>query len=54
MKKKILLVDDDYEVIRLINVIFSNSYDIKTADNNTEALAIIEAGYKPDIILKNK
>jgi len=53
MKKKILLADDNKEFRRLLSILLSSKYDVKTAKNGDQALDIMQAGYKPDLILSD-
>lgn len=50
MKHKILVVDDEPAIQRLLSVTLGNrGYEVLTADNGTEALALAEAEH-PDLI----
>lgn len=53
MKKKILLIDDKGEFRYLLNVILSGKYDIRTAENGLEALAMLHDNYFPDLIISD-
>ncbi|RKY90065.1 MAG: two-component system response regulator [Ignavibacteriae bacterium] len=51
MKKKLLLVDDIREFRILLKIFLQKFYDIETAGNGQEALALLHEGYTPDIIV---
>lgn len=53
MKKRILLVDDKGEFRRLVKIFLSKNYDVKTAENGLEALAILQNGYIPDAVVSD-
>jgi len=53
MKKKILLIDDKGEFRYLLNVILGGRYDVKTAENGLEALAMLNDNYFPDMIISD-
>jgi len=51
MKRKILVVDDKKEFRRLTKIILSSNYEIETAENGMDALAKLQKGYIPDLIV---
>ncbi len=51
MKKKILIVDDKTEFRRLTKTILSRDYEVETAENGLNALALLQGGYMPDLIV---
>lgn len=51
MKKKVLLVDDKSEFRKLVKIILSRRYDVETAENGLMALATLQNGIIPDIIV---
>nr|WP_319398264.1 response regulator transcription factor [uncultured Carboxylicivirga sp.] len=51
MKKKILLVDDKDDFRQLLRAILLSDYEVNTAKNGLEGLAIVQAGYFPDLIV---
>ena len=53
MKKRILLVDDKGEFRRLVQIFLSKNYKVETAENGLHALALLQNGYLPDIIVSD-
>lgn len=53
MKKKVLLVDDKFEFRMLVKIILSEKYEVKTVMNGLQALALLQTGYFPDIIISD-
>lgn len=51
MKKKILLIDDMGEFRELMKIFLSKKYEVGTAENGLKALAKLQKGYFPDIII---
>jgi len=51
MKKKILIVDDRNEFRRLTKTILESKYEVEGAENGIEALAKLQSGYLPDLIV---
>lgn len=49
MKSKLLIVDDEYGIVEIIQSYFQPQYDVLTAYSGQEAL--IKASYNPDLIL---
>ncbi|MBI4309203.1 MAG: response regulator [Candidatus Omnitrophica bacterium] len=50
LNKKILLVDDDPSIIKLLQRLLSRSYEVITAKNGAEAMAQVKT-HKPDMIV---
>jgi DNA-binding response OmpR family regulator len=51
MKKRVLLVDDDKDLVRSLKVVFeANGFEVATAHNGTDALSCVAAN-RPDIIV---
>lgn len=52
-KKRVLVIDDDEEVISLVTTIAElEGYDVRSARNGAEALALLREGnYRPDLII---
>lgn len=48
---KLLIVDDDENIIKLLSIMFSKHYDLKASLNPLSALEFFKKGYKPDVIL---
>ena len=53
MKKKILLVDDKFEFRMLVKIILADKYEVNSAEDGFEALALLQTGYSPDIIISD-
>ena len=51
MKQKILLVDDKGEFRRLLSVFLADKYEVYTAGDGLEALAALQGGIEPDVIV---
>ena len=52
-RKKILLVDDKNEFRKLMKIFLSKKYEVETAQNGLYALAILQNGNIPDIIISD-
>jgi len=53
MKKKLLLVDDKSDFRQLLSIILQSKFEIVTAGNGLEALALLQSGCFPDIIVSD-
>ena len=53
MKKKILLVDDKLEFRRLVKIFLSAHYEVNIAESGIHALALMQQGYIPDLIVSD-
>jgi DNA-binding response OmpR family regulator len=53
MKKRILLVDDKGEFRRLVQIFLSKNYEVESAENGLHALALLQNGYLPDVIVSD-
>lgn len=51
MKRKILLIDDKNEFRRLTKLVLSNYYDVDSAESGIQAMAMLQNGYSPDLIV---
>ncbi len=51
MKSKILVIDDDHNMRRLLEYNLAKSYSVNTANDGQEALLWLEAGNMPDLIV---
>ncbi len=51
MKKKVLLVDDIKEFRALLKLFLSSKYEVITAQDGLDALAMLESGLYPDAIV---
>ena len=50
-KKKILIVDDEPSILKLLNFILAKQYDIHSVESGYKAHLQLEDGYFPDIII---
>lgn len=53
MKKRVMLVDDKREFRRLVQIFLSQNYEVKTAGNGLQAIALLQNGYLPDVIVSD-
>src|ERR1700744_6690068 len=53
MKKKILIVDDDLAILKLLNFILSKEYDIIVKNNGIDAFSWLEDGNMPELIISD-
>src|SRR6201746_782106 len=53
MKKKILIVDDDLCILKLLNFILSKDYDIVVRNNGIDAFSWLEDGNIPELIISD-
>jgi len=53
MKNKILLVDDKGEFRTILKIILQSKFEVTTAANGLEALALLQRGYIPDLIISD-
>lgn len=54
-KKRILAVDDEPAVTALLSrVLVKDGYEVRTVPSAEEALAAVEAGYTPDLLIVDK
>ena len=51
MKNKILIVDDRNEFRRLTKTILESKFEVEGAENGIDALAMLQSGYLPDLIV---
>lgn len=51
MKNKILIVDDRNEFRRLTKTILESKFEVEGAENGIDALAKLQSGYLPDLIV---
>lgn len=51
MKKKVLLIDDQKEFSMLLKIFLSKKYTVETSENGLRALARLQNGYFPDVII---
>jgi two-component system chemotaxis response regulator CheY len=53
MKKKILIVDDDLSILKLLNFILSKEFDIVAKNNGMDAFSWLEDGNIPELIISD-
>lgn len=51
MKKKILILDDKTEFRTLTKTILSSKFEVESAENGIQGLALLQSGYMPDLIV---
>ena len=52
-KKQILVVDDEVSILKLLNFVLSNEYDLVIKNSGVEALTWLEEGNSPCLILSD-
>ena len=53
MKKKVLIVDDDLSILKLLNFILAKEYDIIVKNNGIDAFTWLEDGNIPELIISD-
>jgi two-component system chemotaxis response regulator CheY len=53
MKKRILIVDDDLSILKLLNFILSKDYEIIVRNNGMDAFSWLEEGNIPELIISD-
>jgi len=53
MRKRILIVDDDLSILRLLNFILSKDYDVIVRNNGIDAFTWLEDGNIPELIISD-
>ena len=53
MKKKLLIVDDDLSILKLLNFILNKHYDIVVKNNGMDAFSWLEDGNIPELIISD-
>jgi DNA-binding response OmpR family regulator len=48
---RILVVEDDIDIQRIVTTVLSREYDVRTANDGLEGLLAIEQGFKPDLVI---
>ncbi len=51
---KMLIVDDDKHILKLLSHMFEKSYELKTAENGLLALEVLKEGFQPGVILSDQ
>lgn len=54
VKDKLLIVDDDKNIVKLLTVLFSKTYDMQTALNGDAAIDIIKGGFNPGVVISDQ
>lgn len=53
MKKQIIIVDDKESIAKIISIYFTEEYDVTYFENPLKAIAWLEEGHIPDLILSD-
>jgi two-component system chemotaxis response regulator CheY len=53
MKKRILIVDDDLSILKLLNFILAKDYEIVVRNNGIDAFSWLEDGNIPELIISD-
>jgi CheY-like chemotaxis protein len=53
MKKQILIVDDEITILKLLNFVLSQEYDLVIKNSGVEAISWLEEGNSPALILSD-
>lgn len=53
MKKQIIIVDDKESIAKIISIYFKDEYDVTYFENPLKAIAWLEEGNIPDLILSD-
>jgi len=53
MKKRILIVDDDLSILKLLNFILTKEYEIVVKNNGMDAFTWLEDGNIPELIISD-
>src|SRR5579863_4537466 len=53
MKPRILIVDDDLSILKLLNFILSKDYDVIVKNNGIDAFTWLEDGNIPELIISD-
>lgn len=53
MGKKILIVDDEISILKLLNFILKDEYELVVKTNGAEALSWLDEGNYPDLIISD-
>lgn len=49
--KKILIIDDEPTILKLLDFVLSKNYQVTTKSNGYEAIQLLENGFNPDLII---
>jgi two-component system chemotaxis response regulator CheY len=53
MKNRILIVDDDLSILKLLNFILSKEYEVIVRNNGIDAFSWLEEGNQPELIISD-
>lgn len=53
-KRRLLLVDDEVGILRLLTSLFSPHYAVHTAESGYEALKVLQEGFSPQVIIADQ
>lgn len=53
MKKKLLIVDDDLSILKLLNFILTKEYEVVVRNNGMDAFSWLEDGNMPELIISD-
>jgi DNA-binding NtrC family response regulator len=53
MPKQILIVDDEVSILKLLNFILKDDFELEVKTNGAEALAWLDEGHYPDLIISD-
>ncbi|PWG82165.1 response regulator [Pararcticibacter amylolyticus] len=53
MKKRILIVDDEISILKLLNFVLSKDYDLTIKNSGVEAIDWLEQGNDPDLVISD-
>jgi len=51
MPQRILVVEDDPDIQRLVTAVLAKEYEVQSAEDGLAALMAIEQGFKPDMVV---
>lgn len=54
MKKQLLIIDDEPSILKLLHFILEEDYDLIIKSNSVDAIAWLEKGNFPDLILTDQ
>ena len=52
-KKQILIVDDEFSILKLLNFVLSPIYELVVKNSGVEAISWLEEGNNPDLIISD-
>jgi CheY-like chemotaxis protein len=51
MPQRILVVEDDPDIRRLVTAVLAKEYEVRSVDDGLDALMALEQGFRPDLII---